>query len=191
MGYVEVTLIAIGLAMDAFTVCVVSGVKIKNPTGWHYFRLAFHFGFFQFMMPLTGYYGGVLVEVVIKKYDHWIAFILLLFIGLKMIWESMNHNDEEGSIKHKDPSRGTSLITLSIATSIDAAAVGFSFAALQIPIFVPAVSIGFVCVAFSAIGLFIGNRIGVIAGPWAERVGGLILIVIGIKILIDHIYYMA
>lgn len=186
MGTSAIVFIAIGLAMDAFSVCIVSGVKIRKPNTWHYFRLSFHFGFFQFLMPIAGYYSGVFVESIISHYDHWIAFILLSLIGIKMIWESKDQDSTEDEDNHKDPSRGISLITLSIATSIDAAAVGFSFAALQIPIFMPAVIIGFVCIAFSAAGLFIGNRIGLFVGSWAERLGGFVLIMIGLKILIEH-----
>ncbi len=188
MGLLEVSLIATGLAMDAFSVCVVSGIKIRKPTSWHYFRLSFHFGLFQFLMPLVGYYGGVMMESIIKSYNHWIAFILLFIIGLKMFWESFYPDNKEKADNQKDPSRGMSLITLSIATSIDAAAVGFSFAALKIPIILPAIIIGLACIGFSVLGLYIGKRIGVFAGAWAERVGGIILVLIGVKILIDHLF---
>ena len=187
MELVTVVLIAIGLAMDAFSVCIVSGVKIRTLSARHYFRLSFHFGLFQFLMPLIGYYGGVMIENSVQSYDHWIAFALLLIIGLKMLWESLGQEEETETLKRGDPSRGMTLVILSLATSIDAAAVGFSFAALQVPIVFPAIIIGLVCILFSAIGLFIGDKIGMIIGQWAERIGGLLLILIGVKILTDHI----
>lgn len=185
MGFLETAGIAVSLAMDAFSICVAAGVTIQNITFRHYFRLAFHFGLFQFLMPVAGYYGGVMVENIIGRYDHWIALILLNLIGLKMIWESFD--TEKKVDEKKDPSRGLTLVVLSVATSIDAAAVGFSLAALDIPVLLPAVIIGLVCVFFSALGLFLGNKIGSFIGTWAERAGGLILMLIGLKILFEHL----
>lgn len=179
--------IALSLAMDAFSVCVVAGVKIEKPTLRHYFRLSFHFGLFQALMPILGYYGGVMIENIISSYDHWIAMIILSIIGGKMLWESFSKKDEKTETDNDDPSRGLTLIMLSIATSIDAAAIGFSFAALKISILTPAVVIGFVCLICSAIGLYLGNKIGSKIGAWAERLGGIVLISIGIKILIEHL----
>lgn len=187
MNFITILGIALSLAMDAFSVSVAAGVTIKNPTIRHYFRLSFHFGLFQFLMPLAGYYGGVLIENIISSYDHWIALLILTFIGLKMIWESFSDKSDHTSTNLKDPSRGVTLVMLSIATSIDAAAIGFSFAALKLSILVPAIIIGVVCAICSAVGLFLGNTIGSRIGRWAERFGGVILIAIGIKILIDHI----
>ncbi|MBN1533893.1 MAG: manganese efflux pump [Spirochaetes bacterium] len=177
--------IALSLAMDAFSVCVVAGAQIGRPTLRHYFRLSFHFGLFQFFMPVLGYYGGVFIESAIHSYDHWIALSILSFIGLKMLWESFK--DKESDAPANDPSRGATLLMLSIATSIDAAAIGFSFAALRIPILKPAWIIGVVCAACSAAGLLLGSTIGPRIGAWAERLGGAVLISIGIKILIEHV----
>jgi putative Mn2+ efflux pump MntP len=176
--------IAIGLAMDAFSVAITSGVKIKTPTFRHYFRVAFHFGLFQFLMPIIGFYSGVLFQNIIQRFDHWIAFGLLAFVGGKMIWESFQLDDEEGTC---DPTRGRTLIILAIATSIDAAAIGFTLAALEISVFIPSIIIGIVCVIFSTVGMFIGCRIGSLIGKWAERAGGFILFGIGIRILIQHL----
>lgn len=187
MEFVTVFLIALSLAADAFSVCVASGVKIKSPNPRQYFRFSFHFGLFQFLMPVTGYYGGVVIADIISAYDHWIALVVLSFIGGKMLWESFKHDDEKEETTFKDPSKGLSLVMLSVATSIDAAAVGFSLAALNISVLLPAVIIGIVCVACSAIGLFIGSRIGAAVGTWAERFGGVILIGIGVKILLEHL----
>jgi len=136
-------------------------------------------------MPIIGFYSGVLIEKIIQKYDHWIAFALLSLIGIKMIIESFSIRDDNQ--KQSDPSKGKNLIILSIATSIDAAAIGFSFAALNISILIPSIIIGVICVFFSALGLFIGNETGSIVGVWAERIGGIVLILIGVKILLEHL----
>lgn len=176
--------LAISLAMDAFSVCITSGAVIKKPTLRQYFRLSFHFALFQFLMPILGFYGGVFFEGLLEQYDHWIAFILLLIIGGKMFWESFQSELDEDK---RDPSRGKTLILLSISTSIDAAAVGFSMAALNEPIFIPSIIIGLVCLIFSILGVFIGAKIGSLFGKWAERFGGLVLILIGTKILIEHL----
>ena len=173
--------------MDAFSVCVAAGVKIKKPTYRQYFRFSFHFGLFQFFMPLIGYYGGVVIERIISSYDHWIALIILSFIGLKMVWESFKDEKDNNKAGFKDPSRGMTLVMLSIATSIDAAAVGFSFAALKISIILSASIIGIVCAICSAGGHYLGNKIGTRIGKWAERFGGVILVLIGLKILIEHV----
>jgi len=185
MGFIAIAGIAISLAMDAFSVCIAAGVKIKDVTFRHYFRLAFHFGLFQCFMPLLGYFAGVLIENLLHQYGPWIAMSLLSLIGIKMIWESVHSDESEKN--EKDPSRGLSLVMLSIATSIDAAAVGLSFNALDLPILIPSIIIGIVCALFSAMGLYLGNKIGSFLGAWAERLGGVILIGIGIKILLEHL----
>ena len=187
MDLLVIAMIAVSLAMDAFSVCVAAGVKISTPNYRHYFRLSFHFGLFQFLMPVAGYYSGVLVAELISSYDHWIALVLLSFIGIKMIRESFTKNDDDDKAGQSDPSRGLTLILLSIATSIDAAAVGFSFAALEIPVLIPAVFIGIICLLLSAAGLYLGSKIGSRTGVWAERFGGVILIFIGFKILFEHL----
>lgn len=190
MEFGTVFLIALSLAADAFSVCVASGVKIKSPGPRHYFRFSFHFGLFQFLMPVIGYYGGVAIVKIISSYDHWIALAVLAFIGGKMLWESFKHEDEKEEATFRDPSRGWSLVMLSVATSIDAAAVGFSFAALNVSVLSPAIIIGIVCAACSGIGLLIGARIGAAVGIWAERFGGVILIGIGLKILLEHLWIL-
>lgn len=179
--------IAVSLAMDAFSVSITSGVIIKKPGFRHYFRVAFHFGLFQFFMPILGYWGGVFFESLLKQYDHWIAFLLLLFTGGKMFWESfVSDDDGEGKIRI-DPTRGKTLIMLAVATSIDALAIGFSLATLGIPILYPCTVIGLICLIFSAAGMYLGSRIGNRIGSWAERFGGTILIIIGLKILLEHL----
>jgi putative Mn2+ efflux pump MntP len=184
MDLLSIILIATALAMDAFSVSISAGIIIKDPDFRHYFRLSFHFGFFQFIMPIIGYFAGIYIEAYISNYDHWIAFALLVFIGIKMIRESFSR--EEKDINRKDPSRGINLILLAIATSIDALAVGFSIGVLNKPILFPSIIIGITCSLFSIIGIRIGRKISFISKR-AEIIGGAMLVLIGIKILIEHL----
>ncbi len=183
MDFIAILGIAVGLAMDAFSVSIAAGMIIDKPAFRHYFRLAFHFGLFQFMMPILGYFAGIFVEKLIQSYDHWIAMALLGYIGIKMIRESFSKDKSEVV---RDPSRGWSLIVLSVATSIDALAVGLSIGVLGKPILFPSAVIGIVCAMFSIFGIAIGKRAGSLLGKRVERAGGLILIAIGIKILLEH-----
>jgi putative Mn2+ efflux pump MntP len=186
MDLIAVFFIAIGLAMDAFSVCISAGICIPEIKAGHYIRLALTFGFFQFLMPLIGYAAGVTVEPVIKSYDHWIAFALLCYIGGKMIHEGLKKKSDE--CETRDPSRGKTLLILAIATSIDALAVGLSFGVLSKPIIVPAIIIGVVCIAFSALGVLIGKKAGELVGKKGEIIGGLCLIAIGAKIILEHLF---
>ena len=183
MDIVTITGIATGLAMDAFSVSIAAGLFIYKPYGRYYFRIAFHFGFFQFLMPIIGYFAGYFIEPYIRIIDHWIAFLLLACIGGKMIYESFH--GRRGF--QNDPSRGLTLIVLSIATSIDALAVGLSLGVLNKPIIYPSIIIGIVCAVFSIVGVAIGRRVGNKPGKFFEILGGIILIAIGIKILIQHL----
>lgn len=173
--------------MDAFAVAIAVGCRIPNLTFRHYFRLSFHFGLFQALMPLIGWYLGTKVEYLIVNIDHWIAFGLLLVIGVKMVQESFSHK-EELNVALKDPTRKWSLMLLSIATSIDAFAVGLSIAFLKVDIIAPIIVIGLVALAFTIVGMICGKRLGGYLGRKAELVGGVILIAIGIKILISHYF---
>jgi putative Mn2+ efflux pump MntP len=186
MDIIATLFIAAGLAMDAFSVSISAGCVIPKPDAGHYFRISFTFGFFQFMMPVIGYFLGITVEPYIAQFDHWIALVILCFIGVKMIHEGFKSDDAR--CEPKDPSRGKTLIFLAIATSIDALAVGVSYGVLVKPIVAPALIIGLVCAAFSVAGIMIGKRVGCILGKRAEVIGGLCLIAIGVKILIDHIW---
>jgi len=187
MKPLTIVMVAVALAMDAFSVCVSCGMTIIKPRYRHYFRLAFHFGLFQFMMPIIGYFIGMHLGSLIAGFDHWVAFGFLLVIGVKMIGESSTNKPWKGPAR-KDPSRGFTLIFLAVATSIDALAVGISIGVLAGPIILPSLIIGVVCGLFSIIGLAIGNRIGPLFGKWAETLGGIMLIGIGIKILAEHIW---
>jgi len=185
MHLTEMFTLALALAMDAFAVSLGLGVKMKRVSARQTFRLAWHFGFFQAGMPVVGWMAGGTVREHIAAFDHWIAFGLLFIIGAKMIKEAFEFEDK---ILHQDPSKGMSLVALSIATSIDALAVGFSFSVLGISIWMPIVIIGAVACALTVGGLYLGRKAVQIVrlGPTAELLGGLVLIGIGIKILIIH-----
>ena len=185
MDITTIFFIAAALAMDAFAVAVTAGFQIKALSRRHIFRLSWHFGLFQALMPVIGWFSGRSVAIYIEKYDHWAAFFLLLWIGANMIRESFNTDTDK---KWQDPTRGMRLIVLSIATSIDALAVGFTLAALKVPILLPAVIIGCVALLFTCVGLLLGHRFlsSEKFGKKAELLGGTILILIGIKILFEH-----
>lgn len=171
--------------MDAFAVSIVAGLTVERLTGRHVFRLAFHFGLFQFMMPVLGWLAGRSVAGYIDAYDHWVAFALLVFIGGKMLWEARSPIPARG---RRDPTRGWTLVALSTATSIDALAVGLSMAFLGVAIWLPSVVIGLVAGVMTLIGIRFGSRIGPSRGRWAELLGGLILIAIGARILISDCF---
>jgi manganese efflux pump family protein len=178
--------LALALAMDAFAVSLGLGLSLRPASSGQTFRLAFHFGLFQFLMPVLGWAAGETLIRHIEKYDHWVAFALLLGVGGKMIFESLRPEPSLES-KRSDPTRGVSLLVLSVATSLDALAVGLSLAALRVAIVFPAVVIGVVAFAMTVLGMKIGPALGRIIGRRAELLGGVILIVIGIKILADHL----
>jgi len=184
MNFLEVLLIALGMAMDAFAVCLGAGAQGgtfgRRPT----FRLAFHFGLFQFLMPVFGWFAGATIERYIAIYDHWIAFGLLVFVGGRMVWSGF-HPQEEA--QKNDPSRGWTLVLLSIAVSIDALAVGLSLGIIGVTIWAPAVVIGIVTGLVSWLGLRLGNKLGEKFGKRMEIVGGCILILLGVRILLGHI----
>jgi len=177
--------IAVGLAMDAFAVSIGVGLNTPHVSWRTTFRLSWHFGLFQALMPIVGWLAGLSVERWISGIDHWIAFGLLVAIGGKMIYQAIWGDEEVRAAK--DPTRGASLVVLSVATSIDALAVGLSLALLGVQIWYPAVVIGIVAFAFTAVGLHLGRRFGSLFGRRMEIIGGLILIGIGVKILVDHL----
>lgn len=178
--------LALALAMDAFAVSLGLGLSLRPASGSQTFRLAFHFGLFQFLMPVLGWAAGETLIRHIEKVDHWVAFALLFGVGGKMIFESLK--PEAGlESKRSDPTRGVSLVVLSMATSLDALAVGLSLAAVQVAIVFPAVVIGVVAFAMTVLGMKIGPALGKVIGRRAELLGGVILILIGIKILADHL----
>jgi putative Mn2+ efflux pump MntP len=183
VGLITIIFIALGLAMDAFAVSIASGLTIEKLTARHVFRMAFHFGLFQALMPILGWLAGTTVAPYIEAWDHWVALALLAFIGGKMLRDSFSDDDDA---PRSDPTRGWSLVTLSIATSIDALAVGLGLAMLRVQVWMPAVVIGVVAAAMSTLGIVFGNRLGRRWGRRAEAVGGIVLIAIGIRIVVSH-----
>ncbi len=182
MNVLEILFIAVALAMDAFAVSVAAGTSGLLDTARARFRLSFHLGFFQFFMPIIGWYAGIHVAPLVSSVDHWVAFGLLVFIGARMIASAI---DDDGETVKKDPSRGYTLVLLAVATSIDALAIGFSLAMINVGIWYPAVMIGIVTAAMSLAGIRLGGFLGQYAGSRMETVGGVILIIIALRILVS------
>ncbi len=178
-----ILLIALSLAMDAFSVSISHGLANKTIKVSNALKLGISFGTFQAIMPVLGWFAGINIIDLISNFDHWIAFGLLSFIGGKMIHESIK-NEPEKLINSLNMSV---LLILSIATSIDALAVGLSLSFLKISIFTPALIIGVITFTFSFLGVFLGNRFGHFLGKKVEVASGLILIGIGLRILIEHL----
>ncbi len=184
MALLDVLLIAVGLAMDACVVSAGAGATGRSSGHGASFRLGFNFGMFQFLMPIVGWFVGSTVAGAIASVDHWIAFGLLAIVGGRMIQGGLNPDENRET---SDPSRGWTLIFLSIATSIDALAVGFSLAMIGVDIWFPAVIIGLVTAAMSVMGLQLGARLGTRFGNRMEILGGVILFMVGLRILVDHL----
>ena len=186
MNFLVVLGMAVALAMDCFAVAMGMSCGASRLTGRQTLRVASAFGFFQFAMPVLGWFAGENVLRTIERFDHWVALALLAFVGLKMIRESFASSlDREAD--PVDRTTGWPLFILSIATSIDALAVGLSLAVLRTNIFFPAALIGVVCFALTILGAKIGPLVGRAVGKRAELLGGLILIGIGVKILAGHL----
>ena len=182
---IGIILIAVGLAMDAFAVSVCKGLSMKKISIKKLLIIAVYFGVFQALMPVIGFFLGESFESLVTSIDHWIALILLSFIGINMLKEAFGKSEEDN--KNDDTSFKT-MIILAIATSIDALAVGITFAFLEINIFVIATIIGVITFIISAIGVIIGNKFGDKYEKKAEIFGGVILILMGIKILLEHLF---
>ncbi len=176
-------LIAIALAMDSFAVSISTGSVLKQFHFKAMGKISFLFALFQGAMPVIGWYAGESFEEYIRDYDHWVAFVLLTVIGGKMIYESIWGEEET---QYLDPYSFRKMATLAIATSIDAFAIGISFSVLNLEIVFPALIIGLVTFLFSFAGLTIGIKLGKAFGSKVELIGGLILIFIGVKILLEH-----
>lgn len=181
MDVVTVILIAIGLAMDAFAVAIAKGITVTRNRRRSAILLASLFGGFQALMPVIGWLAGLSFQDLIMGVDHWIAFGLLGFIGAKMIYDTTKSEDD----KDENVTLYAALI-LAVATSIDALMVGLSFAFLETDIFVPILVIGVVTLALSLVGFEFGSRMGMLFGKRIRVVGGIILILIGIRILVEH-----
>ena len=183
MGLLEIILIALGLSMDAVAVSIILGLSVKKPQIKQFLLAAICFGLFQGVMPLIGYFIGEHLSAKLQALDHWVAFILLGFIGGKMIMDSFSKE------KHKakdNPFQFAKILLLAVATSIDALAVGITFAFFKVNIFKAAVIIGVTTFCLSVAGIKIGNMFGARYKSKAEFVGGAILVILGLKILIGH-----
>ena len=189
MGLIELFLIAVGLSMDAFAVAVCKGLAVRNVkfSVKYSIIVGLYFGIFQAVMPLIGYVLGAQFSDKITSVDHWVVFVLLVIIGGKMIWESFDKGHDE--LDTDSPVAFKKMLPLAFATSIDALAVGVSFAFLKVDI-VPAVSfIGGITFILSAVGVKIGNIFGTKFQSKAEFAGGSILIIMGVKVLLEHMFF--
>ena len=188
MDTLTLLVIAVALAVDAFAVALAAGATLPLVTYRHTFRLCWHFGLFQAGMTVLGWCAGLSFRAIIEKFDHWVAFTLLLLVGGNMIYEALK---SEETREFKDPTRGKTMVLLSVATSIDALAVGLSFSMLNIHIWQPALLIGVVATILTCVGLYLGRWAGVASslGERAEILGGIVLVGIGLKILHEHGVY--
>lgn len=184
LGFTASLFIAAGLAMDAFAVSLGIGATRKAVDSRARFRLAFHFGIFQGLMPILGWLAGSTIARYIEKFDHWVAFGLLAYVGVSMIRSGLNPDME---IYKENPSKGKTLMMLCVATSIDAMAVGLSMAMIQVSVWAPAAIITVVTIALSAFGLAVGGKLGEKFGKRMEILGGLVLLGIGLRILYTHL----
>ena len=187
MSIVDIMLLAIGVSMDAFAVSIAKGLATHRPRLGHYGSVALWFGGFQALMPLVGYFLGVHFADVVECCDHWIAFVLLALIGGKMIYDTLRGGDDEDSTGADFRLR--TMFVLAVATSIDALAIGISLAFLKVDIWRAVAMIGTTTALFSAFGLYLGNIFGNRYKHGAELLGGIVLILIGTKILIEHLFY--
>lgn len=186
MSFIEIVLLAVGLSMDSLAVSVTSGAIIKQSTAGRVVRIASVLAFFQALFTLVGYLLGVGFLKLIEAFDHWIAFLLLAYLGGKMIHDSMKGEEEE---KKMDPLCLKTLCGLGVATSIDALAVGVSLALMQASLSMITLTIAVVTFLFSAFGVCFGARVGGKMDFKLDLIGGIILIGIGIKILIEHLFF--
>lgn len=188
MGFAELFLIGVGLSMDAFAVSVCKGLNMREKINYkHAFIIALFFGGFQALMPAIGYFLGRNFEKYITAFDHWIAFGLLAFIGIKMIIDAVKEWNCEDKAEDNDRLDIKELFILAVATSIDALAVGITFAFLQVSIGAAVSIIGVTTFVLSIIGVVIGNKFGSRYKSKAELAGGIILVLIGLKILLEHL----
>lgn len=185
MEFLTITLISIGLAMDALAVSLCIGTAGQIATRRGKIRLAAHFGIFQSGMTALGWVAGATIVSYVKNFDHWIAFALLAYVGINLIRAGL---DKDSKAFEQDPSTGKVLVMLSFATSIDAFAVGLSISFLGVPILLSVVMIGLVAFLLSAVGLLAGIRLGKFFGKRMEIVGGLILIGIGVRVIFTHLF---
>ena len=183
---VNIIAVAAALAMDAFAVSIASGIKLGAVSARQTFRLAWHFGLFQALMPIIGWAAGLTIREQIARFDHWVAFGLLLFVAQGMFRESLKDQNESSPMK--DPTKGGTMVMLSVATSLDALAVGLSLSMINVSIWLPATVIGLVAGAFTIFGLHLGKRVSgaALVSRYADSLGALVLVIIGLNVLREH-----
>jgi len=186
MNLFEIILIAVGLSMDAFAVSITLGLSVEKPKKIQYLIPGIYFGFFQALMPLIGFITGKLFADKVQQFEHWIAFALLSLIGANMIKESFSKKEEKNE---DNPFNFLKMLLLAVATSIDALAVGVTFAFFKLNIIMALIIIGLTTFLFSIVGVKIGNIFGKKYKSKAELVGGAVLILLGLKILIEHLFF--
>ena len=186
MNIFDLVLLAIGVSMDAFAVSIAKGLATQRLRSRHYASVALWFGGFQALMPIVGYFAGSQFSSIVENFDHWIAFVLLAVIGGKMLYDTLTGDSDEEGESGAD-FRFKTMLILAIATSIDALAIGVSLAFLKVDIWSAVAFIGATTATFSAFGLRLGNIFGYRYKCGAEITGGVVLILIGIKILIEHL----
>jgi len=180
----SILFIAFGLSADCFAVALSGSIAMESLSRLQVSRVAVTFGIFQAAMPVLGWLAGKTIVNIISGYDHWVAFGLLVLVGGRMIWESFHQEEER---RNQDFTRGLLLLVLAISTSIDALAVGLSFAMLEVNIWLAVSIIGAIAILVTALGFLIGRKLGRLAGKRAEVIGGVILIGIGFRILLSHL----
>ena len=184
MEFLAVFLIALGLAADCFAVALSGSISMRTLSFPQIFRVSLSFGVFQGLMPVLGWLAGRTIVDLVAGYDHWVAFTLLALVGSRMIWESFRSRG--GRSENTDITRGWLLLTLSVETSIDALAVGLSFAFISINITVAGLTIAGVAFLATATGFLLGRKVGSVIGRRAEALCGLVLIACGLKLLLEH-----
>ena len=184
MELITLIFIAIGLSVDSFAVSVSCGLVMCGITFRKAMRIAFSLAFFQALMPLLGWFIGMRIASLVKAFDHWIAFGLLAIIGGKMIYESFNNHEDKKQMNPLDPKV---LLGMSLATSIDALIVGISFAMISVNLYLATIIIGFTTFFISMLGILFGKKTGLKFGKRIEILGGVILFLIGLKILLEHL----
>lgn len=185
MQILTITLISIGLAMDALAVSLGIGTSGQIPSLRGKLRLAAHFGIFQSGMTALGWLAGDTIILYVEQFDHWIAFLLLAYVGINLI--RAGAGQDRKAFEH-DPSTGRTLVILSFATSIDAFAVGLSIAFLRVPVLLSVVMIGLVALLLSCLGVFAGTRLGALFGRRMEMFGGAVLLFIGLRVVFTHLF---
>jgi len=185
LDFLTLLAIAVGLSADCFAVALGGSIAMRSLSFIPVLRVSLSFGLFQTLMPVLGWVLGRTVVDFIAAYDHWVAFALLVFVGGRMLWSSFQ--SEESRPAGTDISKGLLLLTLSLATSMDALAVGLSFAFLKVNIALASAIIGVVAFTITALGFLVGRKVSSLFGRWAEVIGGVILIGIGLRIILTHI----